>query len=107
MTKPNRRLASGFWLSYSFRFRHSSFATDLRQPGRDSDRLVQASRVGQAFPRDVEGGAVINRGAHNRQAESEVHASVEGKHFEGDVALIVIESHDRIESFAYSGGASG
>src|SRR5258707_929767 len=78
-----------------------------RQSGRNSDGFVQAPRVGQTFPGDVEGRAMIHRGAHYGQAKSEVYAGVEREHFEGNVALVVIEGDDGIETFALAGGESG
>src|SRR3954462_1468186 len=40
-------------------------------------RFDETSRVRLARAGDVEGGAVIDRGAHERQAESDVHALAE------------------------------
>ena len=56
------------------------------------DGLAHASRVCQALPGNIEGGAVIRRGAGDRQAEGDIHAAFEGQHFEGDQALVVIHA---------------
>ena len=53
--------------------------------------------VGLARSGDVEGSAVIDRGAVDRQAERDVHGGVEGDELDRDVALVVILRDDQIE----------
>src|SRR5271167_427506 len=56
------------------------------------DRGDQARRVGTTLARDVEGGAVIGRGAHEGQAECYVHAVVEIDGLERNQGLVVIHT---------------
>src|SRR5262245_17983138 len=43
------------------------------------DGFDQAARVGASGAGEIERGAVIDRGAHERQAERHVHAAAEGR----------------------------
>ena len=45
---------------------------------------------------DIEGGAVIGRGAHERQAERDVDAVVEGERLDRDQRLIVIHAERHV-----------
>ena len=62
------------------------------QPGGERERGDQARRVGAAGAGDVEGGAVIGRGAHERQAERHVDGVVEGERLDRDQRLVVIHA---------------
>src|SRR5574341_234764 len=53
-------------------------------------RLGKAARIGAPGAGEVERGAVIDGGAHERQAERDVHAAAEGSVLEHRQALIVI-----------------
>ena len=46
---------------------------------------------------DVEGGAVIDRAAVDRQAQRDVHRRVEGDELDRDVALVVVLRDDQVE----------
>ena len=54
---------------------------------REPQRRDQARRVGEPLAGDVEGRAVIGRGAHERQAERDVDAAVEGERLGRDQPL--------------------
>ena len=62
------------------------------QPRGQRQRRHQARRIGLAGAGDVEGGAVIGRGAHERQAERHVHRVVEGQRLDRDQRLVVIHA---------------
>src|SRR4051794_14433979 len=62
---PRSRREAGSRLE-DWRFRGQAFGVFVR--------LQQAPLVGQAFARDVEGGAVVDGGADDRQAEGDVDA---------------------------------
>src|SRR4051812_27073577 len=53
-------------------------------------RLDQAAGVGLAGAGEVEGGAVVDRGPHERKAERHVDATAEGSVLEHRQALVVI-----------------
>src|SRR3977135_1783445 len=59
-------------------------------------RLGQAARVGLAGAGELERGAVVDRGAHERQAESHVHAASEARVFEHREALVVVHGERAI-----------
>ena len=54
------------------------------------------------MPGAVERRAVGDAGAHDRQAEREVHGRVHAEEFEGDVPLVVIHGNNRVK-FAVAG----
>src|SRR5919112_6682612 len=53
--------------------------------------------VGLAGPRDVEGGAVVNACAEERQADGYVHPVFEAHQLYGDVSLVVVLHYDHVE----------
>ena len=55
-------------------------------------------RVGERLtgPRDVEGGAVVDRGAYDRESEGHIHAGVEGEELHRSVTLVVVHANDRV-----------
>src|SRR4051794_6816930 len=64
----------------------------FRQP----NRRDHARWIGDAFPRDIVGRAVIRRGANERKSERPVHAALEADHLERHQPLIVIHRDYRI-----------
>ena len=66
------------------------------EPRRQPQRGDQARRIGGAGAGDVEGGAVIRRGAHERQAERDVDGMIEGERLDRDQRLIVIHAERRV-----------
>ena len=61
-----------------------------REPRGELERGDQARRIGAAGAGDVEGGAVIGRGAHERKPERDVDGVVEGERLDRDQRLVVI-----------------
>lgn len=61
--------------------------------GRDLDSFAHAVFTSDTLACDIEGCAVIDRGADNRQADADVYAAVEGQQLHGDMALIVVHGH--------------
>src|SRR5882762_529902 len=59
-------------------------------------RLDQAARVGLAGPGELERGAVVDRGADERQAEGHVHAASEARVFEHRETLVVVHGERAI-----------
>ena len=59
------------------------------EPRRKLQRLDQAAGIGAAGAGDIEGGAVIGRGADERQAERDIDGAVEGERLHRDQRLIV------------------
>src|SRR5437660_4261385 len=57
---------------------------------RKLERLAQAAGIGAAAAGDVERGAVVNRGTHERQPERDVHAPAERGVLEHGQSLVVI-----------------
>jgi hypothetical protein len=64
--------------------------TAAAELGGELQRSHEAARAGLACARQREGGPVIGRGAHERQAERDVDAAVEGQRLEGNQRLVVI-----------------
>ena len=66
--------------------------------GRPPAAIAAIRLSGRATPAagDVEGGAVVGRGAHERQAEGDVHAAVEVEHLDRDQRLVVIHADGRV-----------
>src|SRR3989344_5600775 len=62
-----------------------------------AQRFEQAALVGNALAGDVEGGAVIDRGADHFQANGDVHTRLKPQHLYRTVALVVIHRHHQIE----------
>ena len=69
----------------------------VRRAGGRRRWRVHVDVVGDALAGDVEGGAVIDRGAVDRQAERDVHRGVEGDELDRDVALVVVLGDDQVE----------
>ena len=65
-------------------------------PGGDAHGLDQARWIGQAFPGDVESGAVGHAGADDRQAQGHIDGAVEADGLERDVPLVVVHRHDGV-----------
>src|SRR3989449_5979659 len=59
-------------------------------------RFDQAARVGLAGSSELEGGAVVDRSTHERQAEGHVHAASEARVFEHREALVVVHGERAI-----------
>src|ERR1700674_5484061 len=81
-------------------------ARDLSVPALSSrarcvlDRGDHAGRIGPAGPRDVVGGAVIGRGAHERQSQRDVHGPIKLQSLERYQPLIVGHRDRRVEAEA-------
>src|SRR5512145_618820 len=60
------------------------------------ERLDQAARVGAPGAGDVERGAVVDRGAHERQTERHVHALTESGVFQHRQSLIVVHGEKTV-----------
>ena len=58
--------------------------------------LDEARRRGAALGRNVEGRAVVGRGAHERQPQGDVDAFVEGDRLQRDQRLVVIHGDHRV-----------
>src|SRR2546425_13331850 len=59
-------------------------------------RFDQAARVGLAGSGELEGGAVVDRSTHERQAEGHVHAASEARVFEHREALVMVHGERAI-----------
>src|SRR6056297_772284 len=62
------------------------------------DGELETAGPGDSLVRDVVRGSVVDRGAHDRQPERCVDASVEVQRLHRYVALIVVHADDRVES---------
>ena len=63
----------------------------------------QACRIGASGAGDVEGGAVIGRGAHERQPERDIDRVVEGQRLDRDQRLVVIHRERHVVARARGG----
>ena len=70
-------------------------------------RDLQAAGVDLAAAGQVQGGAVVDRGADNRQAKGDVHRRAEAFVLEHGQALIVVHGQHRIAVFQVLGGEQG
>ena len=70
------------------------------KPRRKLERGDQARRIGLAGAGDVEGGAVVGRGAHERQAERDVDRVVERQRLDRDQRLVVIHAERGVVGLA-------
>src|SRR4026209_3043826 len=61
-----------------------------RKSRREAHRLYDARVIGHAAAGDVERGAVIDRGANDRQSERDVDGASKGQQLHRDQALVVI-----------------
>ena len=61
---------------------------------------IRLPRIGAAGAGDVEGGAVIGRGAHERQAERDVDRVIERQRLDRDQRLVVIHRERRVVALA-------
>src|SRR4029453_8293814 len=77
-----------------------------RELDRELDGRVETAWIGAPAPGDVERGAVVDRSAHDRQAERYVHRVTEAGCFKRWQTLIVIHREYRIE-LALSYGQEG
>ena len=71
-----------------------------RHPGGQPQRRDQARRIGPAGAGDVEGGAVIGRGANERQPQRDVDGVVERQRLDRDQRLVVIHADRAVIGFA-------
>src|SRR5688572_21787550 len=62
-------------------------------------RLDQASGVGLAAAGEVERGAVVDRGAHERQAERDIDAAAEARVLQHRQSLVVVHGEHRVGAF--------
>src|SRR5262245_11419076 len=63
----------------------------------NTDCLQQAFVPGDAATGDVEGSAVVDRGADDGQAERHIDSPLKSVHLDGDVPLVVILGHHHVE----------
>ena len=75
--------------------------------GGELQRGDEAARAGLAGAGQREGGAVIGRGAHERQAERDVDAAVEGQRLERDQRLVVVHGDGGVVGAARLGVEQG
>src|SRR6478735_10702906 len=68
----------------------------LRAEGRELDGGDGRPGIGLVGAGDVECGAMIGGGAHDRQPERQVHAFVEMESLERDQRLVVIQAERRV-----------
>jgi hypothetical protein len=61
------------------------------------DRDQEAALVRLARAGDIEGGAVIDGGADNREADRDVYAGLNAEHLHGTVTLVVIHGYDDVK----------
>ena len=66
------------------------------QPRRELERRDEARRARAAGAGDVEGGAVVGRGAHEGQPERHVDGMIERERLDRDQRLIVIHRERRV-----------
>ncbi len=57
---------------------------------------LHAGGFGDIFASDVEGGAVVDGGANDGEADGDVHPAIEIEELHGDVALVVVHRHHQI-----------
>ena len=86
---------AGFDRGFRFRGLNPSFAL-LRHFLRHADRRHQACGARLAGAGEIVGGAVIDGGADDRQAEGDIDAVLEMQQLERDQPLIVVHADDRI-----------
>src|SRR3954451_25155461 len=65
--------------------------------GGDADRFGHRTRIGDALAGDVEGRAVVDRGAHDGQPQRDADALFETVDLDRDVALVVVHRYHRVE----------
>ena len=80
-----------------------------RRPGGAPSRTAaaQAARVGDAAAGDVERGAVVGAGAHERQAERHVDAVLDAEVLHRDQPVVVGHRDDEVELARVAGGVAG
>ena len=74
----------------------------VREAGGEPQRLDQAGGIGEPLAGDVEGGAVVGRGAHEGQAQRHVDRAVEGQRLDRDQRLVM--GHGDADVVAGAGG---
>src|SRR2546426_7969659 len=62
-------------------------------------RLDQAARVGASGPGEIERGAVVDRGAHEREPERDVYALPETRVLQHRQPLVVVHREHRVGAF--------
>src|SRR5262245_38222154 len=67
-----------------------------RQSNRQPDGGEETAGVGFSLPGDIAGGAMIDAGANDGNAESRVDGRIKGECFDRDVALIVIHADEGV-----------
>src|SRR3990172_7535890 len=72
-------------------------AATLGELGGQQDRLYHAAWIRGAGARDVEGGAVIDRGADDGEADGDVDPPFEADQLQRDMSLIVVHGDHGIE----------
>ena len=72
-----------------------------------ADRLDQAGGVGPAAAGDVERRAVVGAGAHQRQAQRDVHALFDAEVLHRDQPLVVVHRDHHVELARLAAGARG
>src|SRR5258708_17240769 len=65
--------------------------------------LGKAARVGFSAAGDIQRGAVIGRGAHERQAERDVHAAPEARVLEDRPSLVLVHREKAVRLLRASG----
>src|SRR5690606_30382467 len=78
-----------------------------REARGEAERLLHRAGVRAAGARDVERGPVVGRGAHEREAERDVHAAPEGDRLEGGHPDVVVGGDDGVEVAAERPGEDG
>ena len=64
------------------------------------DCLEQTVRVGNAFSCDIQGGAVVDGGADDRESERDVDGIVKSQSFQRDMTLIMVHADYAVEFLA-------
>ena len=72
-----------------------------------ADRRGHRARVGAVLPGDVERGAMVGRGADDRQAERDVDAFLEMERLQRDQRLVVIHAQGGVVARARRGVEHG
>src|ERR1043165_2218177 len=81
----------------SLNFNRSAALVGARQARGQRDGGDHARMLGHAAARDVEGRAVVNRRADERQAERDVDRLAEGKTLDGNHRLVMVARNQGVE----------
>ena len=87
--------------------RSTARAVGAARRARHAHRRAQARRIGTAAAGDVERGAVVGAGAHERQAERDVDAVLDAEILHRDQAVVVRHRDDDVELAGMAGGVAG